>query len=193
MQIKIAEDWDKEERLKKAGKSSGFILKYDDEDDTLDKECVASSSKAGSVSIEAALDMVEQAIDDFYDRVKESASHGWTKSLEEIVRDVKAEFEYFEIGPTKSVEPTIEFVSYTGKYPYLCAGALTLKIDGETVTFGGHHGKYRRFWMSGGNADAPAPWIIDKNYLPPKYQKYADEIATVFNANVEYGCCGTCL
>lgn len=197
MQIKIAEDWDKEERLKKAEKSSGVILKYDDEDDTPDKECVASASKVESISVEAALDMVEQAIDDFYDRVKESASHGWTKSLEEIVRDVKDEFEYFEIGPTKSVEPTIKFVSYTGEYPYLCCGVLTLRIDGETVTFGGHyvgyHGEYRRFWKSGGCGDIHAPWIIDKNGLPPKYQNYADEISTVFNENVPYGCCGGCI
>lgn len=158
----------------------------------IDDASLASASKADSVSIEAALDMVEQAIDDFYDRVKESASHGWPKSLEEIVRDVKAEFEYFEIGPTKSVEPTIEFVSYTGKYPNLCCGVLTLKIDGETVTFG-YHGKYQGFWISGGCDDVTAPWIIDKNNLPPKYQKYADEIATVFNANVKHGCCGGCL
>lgn len=195
---KITEDWDKEERLKKAEKYSGVILKYDDEDDTLDKECVASASKAGSVSIEAALDMVEQAIDDFYDRVKESASHGWTKSLEEIVRDVKAEFEYFEIGPTKSVEPTIKFVSYTGKYPNLCSGVLTLKIDGETVTFGRLRCMYPEFWHSGGWSNYESDtvkrgrWIIDETLLPEKFRKYAEKIDAVFNENVEYGCCGGC-
>ena len=34
----------------------------------------------------------------------------------------------------------IEFVSYTGKYPCLCMGTLTLKIDGKEMSFkGGFH------------------------------------------------------
>ena len=193
MQIKIAEDWDKEERLKKAGKSSGFILKYDDEDDTLDKECVASSSKAGSVSIEAALDMVEQAIDMFYNEVKDTASHGWTKSIDEIAEKVKAEFLYAKKESTSNVQ----FVSYEYEES-LCLGCLTLIIEGEIVTFGGPYGSktimYPRFWISVGHPTdkVTAPWIIVQNDLPPKYQKYADEIATVFNENVKHGCCGDC-
>ena len=30
----------------------------------------------------------------------------------------------------------IEFVSYTGEYPNLCNGILTLKIDNKIVKFG---------------------------------------------------------
>lgn len=30
----------------------------------------------------------------------------------------------------------VKFVSYTGNYPNLCRGDLTLEIDGEIVTFG---------------------------------------------------------
>ena len=30
----------------------------------------------------------------------------------------------------------VEFVSYTGTYPNLCSGVLTLRIDGEEVRFG---------------------------------------------------------
>lgn len=30
----------------------------------------------------------------------------------------------------------VEFVSYTGKFPNLCSGVLTLRIDGENVKFG---------------------------------------------------------
>lgn len=30
----------------------------------------------------------------------------------------------------------IKFISYTGKYPNLCDGILTLEIDGEQVSFG---------------------------------------------------------
>ena len=33
-------------------------------------------------------------------------------------------------------EKHIEFISYTGKYPALCYGVLTLKIDNEEVAFG---------------------------------------------------------
>lgn len=206
MQIWITEDWDKEERLKKAEKSSGVILKYDDEDDTLDKECVASASKAGSVSIEAALDMVEQAIDCFYDRVKESASHGWAKSLEDIVREVKDEFSY--VKKEAASTSNVQFVSYEHKGS-LCRGVLTLVIDGETVTFGQHGPKpaqYPEFWESGGDIFdfdddgvetkvnvTEGPWIIHKDELPPQYQKYANEIAAVFNENVEHGCCGACV
>jgi hypothetical protein len=36
-------------------------------------------------------------------------------------------------------------------------------------------------------------WRIDVDRLPDKYKKYAAEIDEVFNANVEYGCCGGCL
>ena len=30
----------------------------------------------------------------------------------------------------------VEFVSYTGEFPNLCRGVLTLRIDGEEVRFG---------------------------------------------------------
>lgn len=110
----------------------------------------------------------------------------------------------------------VEFVSYTGKYPNLCSGTLTLRIDGKEVVFGNNcrwnetTGKYERveeaydtFWTSGGCCGfcddysdeyvCTAPWEIDVNELPEKYKEYADEIAEVFNANVPFGCCGGCL
>lgn len=49
----------------------------------------------------------------------------------------------------------IEFVSFTGEYPVLCFGALTLMIDGKAVTFGYSDNRrgivydYRPFWGSG--------------------------------------------
>ena len=47
----------------------------------------------------------------------------------------------------------VEFVSYTGKFPNLCSGELTLKIDGKVVTFGSDYTKceYPQFWCSGGS------------------------------------------
>lgn len=109
----------------------------------------------------------------------------------------------------------VEFVSYTGKYPNLCSGVLTLKICGEECVFGhnsrdydyktGHYkdGNYDAFWSSGGSAGFnggysnsyvnQGEWHTDVEALPEKFKKYADEIDRVFNDNVEHGCCGGCL
>ena len=58
----------------------------------------------------------------------------------------------------------IEFVSYTGEYPTLCHGVLTVKIDGKEYKFGHEPLSYDfckhcypdnnlpRFWSSGGSA-----------------------------------------
>ena len=92
----------------------------------------------------------------------------------------------------------VKFISYTGKYPNLCSGTLTLEIDGEKATFG-RDGQYKEFWESGGYVNwkddivATDEWEIDIEKLPKQYKKYAREIDRVFNANVEHGCCGGCI
>ena len=92
----------------------------------------------------------------------------------------------------------VKFISYTGKYPNLCSGILTLEIDGEKATFG-LDGQYEEFWRSGGYVNwqddivATDEWLIEIERLPQKYQKYATEIDRIFNANVEHGCCGGCI
>lgn len=111
---------------------------------------------------------------------------------------------------------SIEFVSYSGKYPNLCHGTLTLRIDGVEVVFGNNYrwnkttckverieGTYDSFWSSGGCCGfhnnysdeyvETAPWEINPDELPEKYREYAGEIAEVFNENVRWGCCGGCL
>lgn len=101
----------------------------------------------------------------------------------------------------------VEYISYTGKYPNLCSGILTLKIDGKILKFGDNYLDSKPilppFWMSGGICGFTdnygsayvheGRWIIDPRDLPVQYQKYADEIIKVFNDNVPYGCCGGCL
>ena len=109
----------------------------------------------------------------------------------------------------------VEFVSYTGQYPCLCSGVLTLKINGETVKFGHKNnaydfktntyndGNYDKFWESGGSCGfshgyskshvKQDEWIIDVEKIPEQYRKYAAMIDDVFNDNVDYGCCGGCL
>lgn len=86
----------------------------------------------------------------------------------------------------------VKFISYTGKYPNLCNGVLTLEICGEKVTF------EKPFWISGGHCVhtygiLKGEWEIDYNAIPEKYRKYAYEIDEVFNDNVDHGCCGGCL
>lgn len=100
-------------------------------------------------------------------------------------------------------KPHVKFISYTGKYPNLCSGVLTLDIDGERVTFGPSYKnpkpQYDQFWESGGGLANDfcscyhGPWKVDTKDLPKKFVKYADEIERVFNENVEYGCCGGCI
>lgn len=98
----------------------------------------------------------------------------------------------------------VNFVSYTGSYPNLCSGVLTLEIDGKEITFGyGFNSKdestYRPFWSSGGglmpNYEGAwqGEWQIDVERIPEQFRKYAAEIDQVFNDNVEWGCCGGCI
>lgn len=103
----------------------------------------------------------------------------------------------------------VEFVSYTGKWPNLCRGILTLRIEGETYKFGHGSksfnfatgkftdGNYDSFWDSGGRArfsgTTEYPWQIYQRKLPEHLKQYAAEIDKVFNENVRFGCCGGCL
>jgi len=73
----------------------------------------------------------------------------------------------------------VEFVSYDGKYPNLCRGILTVKIDGEIVKFGHNYSNshwndelnkftftdedinnpnYDSFWTSGGEITHDGHW-----------------------------------
>ena len=104
----------------------------------------------------------------------------------------------------------VEFVSYTGHYPCLCDGVLTLKINGDIVRFGhesGNYdvktekyidGNYDKFWETGGSCSVQhgishGEWLIDVKQIPEQYRQYAPIIDEVFNENVEYGCCGGCI
>lgn len=93
----------------------------------------------------------------------------------------------------------VEFISYTGGYPNLCIGKLTLKINGEIHTFGYEDAMHRQFWYSGGRCDFETgdtitrEWEIDCNKLPEELKPLASEIDEVFNDNVPFGCCGGCI
>lgn len=72
----------------------------------------------------------------------------------------------------------VKFISYTGEYPNLCSGVLTLEIDGTQYKFGHdyhyshyhedvkawvqededpEHPNFEKFWTSGGSVTGGAP------------------------------------
>ena len=98
----------------------------------------------------------------------------------------------------------VKFVSYTGKYPNLCRGVLTIQIDGTDYRFGWEKDcDFKPFWITGGScgfrnnySDSyinSSEWEIDVKDIPEQFRQYASEIDDVFNSNVKYGCCGGCL
>lgn len=87
----------------------------------------------------------------------------------------------------------VEFISYDGEYPNLCAGILKLRIDDKELEFP------RYSLTSGGSVEfdedwqeyiAEGRWSVD---VPKKYAAYKDEIERVVNENVPWGCCGGCV
>ena len=79
----------------------------------------------------------------------------------------------------------VEFISYDGKYPCLCMGTLTIKVNGKT------------YWLnnkmiSGGCIMRDGDWEIDLEKYP-ELEPYKEEITKVVNDNVEQGCCGGCI
>ena len=90
----------------------------------------------------------------------------------------------------------VEFISYDGRYPNLCSGTLTIKVDGKTYRLedamvsggcimGGPSTDWE-MWVEYGD------WKVDlENY--PELKKYEEEITKVVNDNVQQGCCGGCI
>jgi hypothetical protein len=122
----------------------------------------------------------------------------------------------------KSENSRVKFISYTGEYPNLCSGVLTLEIDNVQYKFGHEymnyhfddkgvgrftdedheHPNFNSFWTSGGSVSHDGhwnwevdtdEWEIDVNELPEQFWDVADEINEVFNENVPFGCCGGCI
>lgn len=112
----------------------------------------------------------------------------------------------------------IEFVSYTGAYPNLCSGILTMKVNGKEYEFGhdwlnsllGKGGdppnRLPQFWRSGGYCGfdddwneevGQGDWVMSDEVKEDKYPKEIwdclNDILEVMNQNVPGGCCGGCL
>lgn len=89
----------------------------------------------------------------------------------------------------------VKFVSYTGKYPSLCCGELTLNIDGKDYTWkDGLISSGGSVYVDGAEeAITYGEWTIHVDEIPDEIKKYAHEIDKVINTNIEHGCCGGCL
>ncbi len=115
----------------------------------------------------------------------------------------------------------IEFISYTGKYPNLCSGVLTVKIDDIEYKFGHDAGDYDfenycykndnfdDFWQSGGSVRISEDldmWAEQDEWqlsyynwekVDDKHPQWIIDILSklikLFNDNVPYGCCGGCI
>lgn len=90
----------------------------------------------------------------------------------------------------------IQFVSYDGETPNLCGGSLTLMIDGETVKFPKHlliSTGCASFDDDGNDEITSGPWTINESEIPDQYKSLKEEIETIVNENVPWGCCGGCL
>lgn len=87
----------------------------------------------------------------------------------------------------------VEFVSYPGKYPCLCLGILTIRINGKQVELP------RYCCVSGGECYIDSEGedcIIQGNWtvnVPEELAEYKEQIETVMNRCVRQGCCGGCL
>lgn len=87
----------------------------------------------------------------------------------------------------------VTFVSFTGKFPNLCAGILVLDVDGVKHAFnglssGGGCSRRRRgedFVITKGE------WSV--HVWPEEFPKeLREEALEVINKNVRFGCCGGC-
>ena len=88
----------------------------------------------------------------------------------------------------------VEFISYDGKWPCLCYGTLTIKVNEQTY-------RLENAMISGGSVWHDVDWNFHTEYgeweidlsKHPELEPYKKEITDVINANVELGCCGGCI
>lgn len=110
------------------------------------------------------------------------------------------------INKNDNTNSHVKFINYTGRYPNLCSGILTLEIDGIEYTFGSSWKNpkpdFNSFWCTGGYVHADKDWNfnvghgewgINVDNIPEQFRMYATEIDEVFNSSVDWGCCGGCV
>jgi hypothetical protein len=93
--------------------------------------------------------------------------------------------------------PILEFVSYNGGYPNLCAGELVLRLEKTHFTFESHA------LASGGSVSfdddwseivTDGPWVYQADELPEGFPpELRWEIEFLANQHIPHGCCGGCV
>lgn len=127
----------------------------------------------------------------------------------EILNQVIDAIDFYIEHPNKPKQPIVEFINYTGKYPNLCSGDLTLRINGIEYIFSSRYKNTLNidllpsFWSPGGEIERDSngkysikekgDWeFVNERLFKEEILKYKDEIMKVFNENVPKGCCGGC-
>lgn len=88
----------------------------------------------------------------------------------------------------------MKFISYTGGFPNLCSGILTVEINGKKYRI--KNGLVTTGSISFKNGDesiAKGEWRIKKEKVPVKIRSYFAEIEKLANENIPFGCCGGCV
>lgn len=81
---------------------------------------------------------------------------------------------------------------YSGCFPNLCQGTLTLDVDGEIYALkdvlwsGG-----TVFWYK--SVVSHGKWKVNRNKLPHELLPKVKDIEDAVNDSIEWGCCGGCL
>ena len=86
----------------------------------------------------------------------------------------------------------VKFISYDGKYPNLCDGALILEVDGKMLGLSHTFYSDGNLWFDENDklVVETGPWSVD---LPEDLEPYQKEIEQLVNDKVPHGCCGGCL
>ena len=96
-------------------------------------------------------------------------------------------------------DSTVEFVSYSGRYPNLCRGDLVLRIDGEEIKIERYSGQFRVEMHSGGNVTFDSDWQEEVTDGPWSIEVSDDlkcieeKILDCIQGKIPNGCCGGCV
>lgn len=84
----------------------------------------------------------------------------------------------------------LEFISYDGDYPNLCAGLLVFALGDITY-------KWRHALVSGGICSINPETVTDGAWavsFPDNFpEEYKEAVIEMVNNNIPLGCCGGCL
>lgn len=91
-----------------------------------------------------------------------------------------------------SQKSVVEFVDYTGEFPNLCRGTLIINVNGKRFELSRILRPGGSVWVDNGDERVEdGPWKLYS--LPDELKHLHDEIESLVNENVMWGCCGGCI